>query len=263
VIAECLYKSAGARPGPENLLARLRSAERAPASAGRARLQQANMQEVALQGESVRRESAGRSEAEKRQDLFRDALASFRQIGDQLKTAITEDAPAAIIQTERDGGWAVRIGQARLALTGATAAPTSPWGGWAPPAFDMIAYSSISVRLPANRTGYEGRAHSLWFCDAREAGRYGWFETAFMFMPLVNRSSPLAPFSLDVGKGAAQALWNGIAEYQLAWPFTPLSVGDLSQFVDRWIGWFADAAQGRLQHPSTMPERQAEGSWRR
>jgi hypothetical protein len=263
VIAECLYKSAGARPGPENLLARLQSAERTAASAGRQRLQQANMQEVARRGENARRDSTNRSEAEKRVDLFRDAQASFRQIGDQLKTAVAEDAPAANIQTERTGGWGVRMSQARLALTGAAASPANPWGGWEPPKFDVIAYASISLRVPTNRMGYEGRAHSLWFCDALEAGRYAWFETAFMFMPLMNRSSSLAPFSMDLGEGAAKALWNGMAEYQLAWPFTPLSLGDLSEFIDRWIGWLADAAQGRLQHPSTMPERQAEGSWRR
>jgi eukaryotic-like serine/threonine-protein kinase len=220
------------------------------------------MQEVARQGEGARRESANRSEAEKRRDLFRDAQTSFRQIGDQLKTAFTDDAPAAIIQTEQNGGWAARMSQARLVLTGATASPTNPWGGWQPPVFDVIAYASVGVRVPTNRMGYEGRAHSLWFCDAREAGRYGWFETAFMLI-LVNRSSSIAPFSMDLGEGAAKALWNGMAEYQLAWPFTPLSLGDLSEFIDRWIGWFADAAQGRLQYPSTMPERQAEGSWRR
>jgi serine/threonine protein kinase len=263
LITECLYKSAGARPSPENILTRLRSAERAPLSAGRARLQQANMQEVARQGEGARLESAHRSEADRRQDLFHDALASFKQISDELKAAITEDAPAAVIQAERNGGWNIRINQARLDLIGATASPANPWVGWQPPAFDVIAYASIGVRVPTNRLGYEGRAHSLWFCDAREAGRYGWFETAFMFMPLMNRSSPIAPFAMDLGKGAAKALWNGMAEYQLAWPFTPLSVSDLSEFIDRWISWFADAAQGRLQYPSTMPERQAEGSWRR
>jgi serine/threonine-protein kinase len=263
LISECLYKSAGARPGPQNILARLQSVGQAPASPGRARLQQANMQEVTRQGESVRRESAHRSEAERRQELFRDATASFKQISDQLKSAIAEDAPSAVIQTDRKGGWAVRINEARLEVAGLTASPANPWDGWQPPAFEVIAHASIGVRVPQNRIGYEGRSHSLWFCDAREAGRYSWFETAFMFMPLMNRSSSIAPFSMDLGEGAAKALWNGMAEYQLAWPFMVLSIGDLSEFVDRWIGWFADAAEGQLQYPSTMPERPAEGSWRR
>jgi hypothetical protein len=263
IIAECLYKSSGARPGPANLLARLQSAERIPASAARRRLQDANLREVAREGESARQESANRSDAEKHQDLFRDAQASFKQIGDQLKTTIMVDAPTVAIQTERNGGWAVGMSQARLFLTGALISPVNPWGGWQPPAFDVIAYASIGINVPTDRMGYEGRAHSLWFGDVKEAGRYRWFETAFMVMPLINRSSKLAPFSMDLGAGAAKALWNGMAEFQLAWPFTPLSLEDLNEFTDRWIGWFVDAAQGRLRHPNTMPERQAEGSWRK
>jgi eukaryotic-like serine/threonine-protein kinase len=37
--------------------------------------------------------------------------------------------------------------------------------------------------MPADDSGYEGRGHSLWYCDAREAGRYQWFETAFTLSP--------------------------------------------------------------------------------
>ncbi|MFL5281819.1 MAG: protein kinase domain-containing protein [Rhodopila sp.] len=104
LIAECLYKSPGARPSPQNILTRLQSAGQAPVSPGRARLQQANLQEVARQGESVRCESAHRSEAQRRQDLFRDVTASFKQIGDRLKSAIAEDAPSAAVQSDRRGG---------------------------------------------------------------------------------------------------------------------------------------------------------------
>jgi len=118
------------------------------------------------------------------------------------------------------------------------------------------------VRIPPNRYGYEGRSHSLWFCDASEIGRYGWFETAFMFQPLTGRSASVAPFASQPGEDiAAQALSPGLGAYQLAWPFTPLVPGDLDEFIDRWLGWLADATQGRLNVPSTMPERPAQ--WRR
>jgi serine/threonine-protein kinase len=221
------------------------------------------MAEVARQSESARRESESRSEAEKRQDLFRDATAAFRRIGDELKATIMENAPSADFQAGRNGGWSIRINQARLELSAAQEVPSSPWGGWDPPSINVIARASVGVRIPAGRTGYEGRSHSLWFCDARDAGRYGWFETAFMITPLIRRSEPQAPFAMEPGEGAAKALWRGMAEYQLAWPFTPLVIGELDEFIDRWAAWFADGAQGRLQHPSTMPERPAEGSWRR
>ncbi len=71
------------------------------------------------------------------------------------------------------------------------------------------------------------------------------------------------PFALLPGEASAKALWSGMAEYQVAWPFTRLVVGELDEFVDRWLGWFAAAVQGALHRPSTMPERRPEGSWRR
>jgi serine/threonine-protein kinase len=52
------------------------------------------------------------------------------------------------------------------------------------------------------------------------------------------------------------------SEFQLAWPFTPVSVGELDGFIERWAGWFGEAAQGQLYQPSTMPERSPHGSWR-
>jgi eukaryotic-like serine/threonine-protein kinase len=106
------------------------------------------------------------------------------------------------------------------------------------------------------------RSHSLWYCDARESGRYQWFETAFMISPLIPRQSSLNPFGLDPGEDAAKALGPGMAELQLAWPFTVVGIGDLDDFIGRWAGWFAEAAQGQLNQPSTMPERQPQGSWR-
>ncbi|HBK07286.1 MAG TPA: serine/threonine protein kinase [Acetobacteraceae bacterium] len=262
LIAECLYKSPGARPSAENMLARLQTAARTPASAARARLQQVNMLEVARQSEIARLQSEVRSESERRRDLFQDASAALRQIGEELKATIIADAPAADVQSSRSGAWSVRLNEARLIFSEIKASESSPWGGWQPPAFDVIAYSHIGVGIPKSRTGYEGRGHSLWFCDARETGRYGSFETAFMYSPMIGRSGPLAPFAIDLGEGAARALWTGMAEYQLAWPFTQLVVGDLGDFIDRWVGWFAEGAEGRLRHPSMMPERNSGGSWR-
>jgi serine/threonine-protein kinase len=54
-----------------------------------------------------------------------------------------------------------------------------------------------------------------------------------------------------------------MAEFQVAWPFTPIEPGNEVDFLERWMAWFAQAAQGQLGHPSSMPERRPEGAWRR
>jgi serine/threonine-protein kinase len=126
-----------------------------------------------------------------------------------------------------------------------------------------VCFASIQLKIPRDEYGYEGRSHSLWFGDVKEVDRYGWYETAFMVSPMIPRQSRQRPFSLNPGADAAKAVGPGMAAYQVAWPFTPLTVGELAEFIDRWAGWFADAAQGRLRLPNTMPERPPEGSWRR
>jgi serine/threonine-protein kinase len=130
-------------------------------------------------------------------------------------------------------------------------------------AFDLIATASLNLHVRADRYGYEGRSHSLWFGDIQQAGQYGWYETAFMHSPLIQRSSSQEPFALPPGGDAATALGPAMGTLQLAWPFTPLATGELEEFIDRWARWFALAAQGQLTHPTQMPERTPDGSWRR
>jgi len=49
----------------------------------------------------------------------------------------------------------------------------------------------------------------------------------------------------------------------VAWPFIKLVVGELDEFIDRRLSWFAAAIRGQLQHPAQMPEQPVDGSWRR
>ncbi len=262
LIEECLYKPAEARPSPANLLARLARIEELAPSEGLAKLQEANLAEVARRGESARRESEIRSEVERRAALVDVATKGLTKIADTLRSTITQAAPAAAVQSGRDGGWSIRLNQAELEFVPPATTSGSPWGSRPPPKFDVIAHAALSIRIPPNRYEYDGRSHSLWYCDAREAGRFQWFETAFMYSPLLPKRGRQNPFALDPGEEAAKAFWTGGSEFQAAWPFTPLSIGDLDEFIDRWASWFAGAAQGQLQHPRSMPERSPEGSWR-
>jgi hypothetical protein len=260
--AECLYKAAGARPSPGNILARLQRLGQEAVSGGRERLREAHLAEVARRSESERRASEGRSVAERRSALFKIALESGKVIKKALFDAVVESAPTAARSTGKFRGEALSLGPAQIEFFGVVETGNSPWERWAPSAFDVVAHSGIIIRVPRDEYGYEGRSHSLWFCDAQETARYQWFETAFMVTPMVPRSTTIKPFKLDPGEEAAKALWNGVAEWQLAWPLTPLTTGDLEEFIDRWASWFADASDGRLRSPSMMPERPTPRDWR-
>ncbi|TCB94431.1 serine/threonine protein kinase [Micromonospora zingiberis] len=262
LVEECLFKIPEARPAPAKLLARLDRATRTARSSGLAALQAADRQEVERQGAAAVVASVARSASEKQANLAEAAIRILIRIGDSLRDAVMEAAPTARLSASRDERWTLTLNGAQLIFAPPGQTPNEPWGGWQPPAFDVVAHGAIGVKIPMSSRGYEGRGHALWYCDAQEKGRYEWFETAFMISPLVPQRTSINPFADFPGEKSAKAIWSGIAEYQVAWPFTPVEVDDLDEFIDRWAGWFASAAQGHLGHPSQMPERDPQGSWR-
>jgi serine/threonine protein kinase len=258
IVTESLFKAPGARPSPANLLARLRRSEQQQSS-GLTKLSEAHLGEVAKRSESERLESAARSEAERRVNLFQSSSALLDGLYGGLSEAILDAAPSARRgKGGKRSGITISLGAAQLELVPIAGTPSNPWQ-WDAPAFDVVSQAGVILRIPRDRYDFEGRSHSLWYCDAFEVGRYEWIETAFMITPMVPKMTFMRPFMLDPGPDAAKALWAGLAEIQLAWPIEPV---DTDAFIDIWANRLADAAQGRLQPPSTMPERPTPRNWR-
>ena len=262
LVEECLYKAPEARPSPANILARLgRAADPVPWG-GLARLQQANRANVARQSEIGRQASAHQSEAERRQVLADTAVQALTRVAATLRDAIMNVAPSASLSAGLKVGWTIQLDRAELRLAPPVTAAPNAWGSRGVPVFDLIAFSELSLRMPPDHSGHEGRSHSLWYCDAQEVGRYQWFETSFMLSAFTRKLARQDPFSLDPGEEAARAVRSGIADIQVAWPFTAVIVGELDEFISRWAGWLAEAAQGQLHRSNPMPERDSKGSWR-
>ena len=262
LIDECLYKRPEARPRPQNLLARLRESVWATSESANL-LQQANAIAVQRQAEAVRQESVARSEAERRQELFRDANQSLLHVVGLLSEQISSNAPSSE-QSDSNQLWSWVLNEAKLSVAQAQMVNHDDKADLIGPPFDIIAYTYINLFVGLEQHGYKGRSHSLWYCDAQDAGVFRWYETAFMINPfnLVGQLR-FVPFALDPGREAYGALYPGTTHHQVAWPFTPIDQGDEEYFVERWIGWFAEAAQALLRHPSHMPELDPSGTWRR
>lgn len=265
LVSECLYKSPQARPTPSALLLRLeRLNEKKMPGAGLVRLQEAHLAEAARRGELQRRESELQSLAEQRSGLLADAKVGLDRIAKALKESVVRAAPSSVLRDDQRGGWSLRLSDSELQISAAAAVAQNPWGSaWESPKFNVIASAVIGIRIPADREQYEGRSHALWYCDAQEKGSYGWFETAFMVSPLIPRRVLQNPFALGPSEDSAKALGPGLTEFQVAWPFTSITIDMIDEFINRWASWFADASQGKLMHPRSMPERHADGSWRR
>lgn len=261
LVAECLLKPPAGRPSPSNILARLRHSQRAPSPAS-ARLQAINRQVVEKRGREAAQMSASQSREEIRRELFVGSQQSFGRIVKALQDRVLEDAPSADVSTT-GGALEVRLGNGVLTIDTLKMAPADCLAAFDyHPPFDVVAYSSIIARKPRDPYDYEGRAHSLWYCDAHEEGAYRWFELAFMVHPGIAERYTIDPFSLPpTDDEAAKALTPTMTVRQVAWQPIPIDQGEEDTFIERWLGWFAAAADGSLSHPRTMPENSG-GSFR-
>ncbi|MEU7162425.1 serine/threonine-protein kinase [Streptomyces chrestomyceticus] len=278
LITECLFKAPQGRPAAGNLLERLQRIPAGALTGGLAALAAANQTAVAHQAEAARRASELATEAERRETLFEAATTTFALIADTVLTALTNVASGAHVRKDSQGAWAIQLNDAELRLSLPMETPPEIWGiskvkppsdgahftitPSAPP-FDVIASATLSLRVPANHHGYQGRSHCLWYADAQAKDQYQWFETAFMDSPLIQSRRPIVPFAQSPDQEARKALSPIVGTpLEPAWPFTPLTTGELDEFLDRWATWLARAASGQLTFPSQLPERSPYGSWR-
>jgi serine/threonine-protein kinase len=256
LVSECLYKAPQSRPTATVVRDRLKSSLSQP-SASASRLQAANQQRVDENLRAQAAASAARTEEERRAQLHQVALASLAPIFDQLSAVIEQNAPTSVLPgPER----VFRLGNANLLLdpprdvASDGVVPGKELGG-----FVVTTYAAVRVLLDNQQWG--GRAHSLWYCDAAQEGVFRWFETAFFD---VSGGQKVFPFPLPPHKAVEPLEYRFLSDrrVRVAWPFMPMDQGDESQFIERWMGWFADAAQGVLQPPHTLPPPNAQGSWR-
>jgi serine/threonine-protein kinase len=264
LVAACLFKAPAARPTAADLARRLPTVLR-PVGGALSKLQDANRTEADRIAVSTAAQSAAQVEAQRRKDLMAAADEALAMVAKRLATTIGEHAPLATWTSAPYRtllGHSVRPGPAELGMEVSQGVGAGTWGRLAPP-FEVLAASAIGLRIPVGRTAYGGRSHSLWFCDAQQKGQFRWFETAFMFNPFIHRRMEQEPFALQPCEDAAKAVSPMVAEFQVAWPFCAIDPGNEDEFIERWLEWFAQAAAGHLGHPTQMPERDPQGSWRR
>lgn len=280
LVDQCLMKAPEVRPSAENFLTRLGQILR-PSSGGASLLQAANLAQSDQAATEMTARSAAEEEAQRKREIVRSASQIFSIVLNQLEQAIHDNAPAATIEqikkrrivgttrkvqvldSGRDysDGLSAKLGPATLTVQSIEESNNNNWGHYKP-IFQVLAHTTIDVKIPTDRYEYEGRGHSLWYCDAEKEGVFHWYETAYMFSPLIGKRGRQNPFSLLPGEESGKALSRVMTEYQVAWPFTRIEVGNEHEFIDRWLTWFAQGAVNQLSLPSSMPERITHGTWR-
>ena len=260
IVEECLYKAPEARPSAANVLARLAQVAVEPTLPGASALARVSETVRAERASSFAQQRASDDEAGRRGRLLEAAVQSYGSLLDPLLAAVLDGVGTAG-EVQQQPRAEVRF---EATITGARLGAMAPLEAmkWSGP-FDVIATAALTVHRPEpTRGGWLGRSHSLWYCDAHTAGKFSWYELAFMASAVTARQPSVVPYPLTP-EGAGIAFSNVIGTEQLAWPVSIIDRDDPGEFVDRWVGWFAAAAEGTLEMPSTMPERSPANSWRR
>ena len=194
-----------------------------------------------------------------------------------IRQAILDHCPSVRFLQEADTRIA-KVGPGALLWTWAV--PTGP-DCWCcepevRPAFHVAAHAEIGVKALGDadgngdgdhQAGDRGRVHSLWYCDAFEAGRFEWAETGFVVTKedgTMFAGEGIAPSARAPGPRVAAALAGRGGTLRLGYPFVALSGEEARrEFVERWLSWFADAALGGFRRGMLAPIDPELGSWRR
>jgi eukaryotic-like serine/threonine-protein kinase len=246
LVSDCLLKAPGARPRTTNVLTRLNQALSTPSPAMN-KLQAANAA-VALQQASVAAAvSADRSEFERRAELFAVANEQLSRIIGELRDHIKDQAPSTAFGTT--GLLKVTLGQGTLVVDSIKTADIEI--DKVTTKFDVIAYSSITVKQPRSFYGYEGRQHSLWFAAMKHQDEYRWRELAFMDHALIMTASPsINPFAMQPERTHSSR--GHVVQPARKTRF--IDQGEELEFFERWLSWLANAAGGNLGGPRNLPE---------
>lgn len=256
LIEECLVKAPQARPTPDAILRRLARISEEPTSAGFKRLAEVHQGEIQRRSEALRQASVEQERQESRRLLHESAAALLESIANRVVESIQDHAPTAEIDVGRGSMFFVAsLRGAKLGMS----RPDLSEAEWTTP-FTVISEAAISVSPAVSVRGYTGRAHSLWYCDALDEGRFAWYEVAFMEFAMKSQPTRV-PFAVTA-PSAHQAFMRVMGTIQLARRFEELHRSELDGFLDRWLGWFASAAAGELRAPNGLPEHQPTDNWR-
>ncbi|MFF5230747.1 serine/threonine-protein kinase [Dactylosporangium sp. NPDC000521] len=237
LVAECLGKSPRSRPTAAEILSRLQSLNRVLPK-GLQDLRNANEQILHGRLRSEILAERQRSTRESSDDLYQDALASFRRLSQRFRSELNNAAGVVEDRTYRSG-WRLKFGNASLSLS--VPRHSVDYGKkTAGLSFSVIAYAQVALEWSDPGSPHTGRSHALWYCDAGGDGRFDWHELAFRWSG--HRTSAEMPFARDVDAEVAAVVMGKDGKFAVAVPPHRINHGSTDEFIERWAEWFATAA---------------------
>jgi eukaryotic-like serine/threonine-protein kinase len=183
-----------------------------------------------------------------RGELREHALRMLQEVQTDLFDRIREDAPAAEIRdvgTRSAPVMQASLGQGTLTMS-VSHMRDVPQDAFSISGWDVICWAYIKY----GDTGYD-RSASLWYVNDG-SGHWQWLEVSYFCW---GRDSGVnEPCNLPPGRDADIAASKTMGTWNFAHPPRAIQDDGREAFIERWINYLAEAAQGRLRKPSNLPE---------
>ncbi|WP_458116547.1 serine/threonine-protein kinase [Arthrobacter sp. D2-10] len=209
-------------------------------------------------------EMAALKEAEEekiRQEHLQFAQEKLARISQEMLERLVGLAPRVQVREKDLGAWQLALASATIDFSPMAGQNSYLLAEEGDP-FSVLARASIRVWQGPGITGHVGRSHALWYSDAKEAGNFHWYETAFIQNGGLVPTHRDVPFDAAFESREATMAVRRTGQYLVAWPFTLVDADDLDEFIDRWALWFAQASEGKLTQDVRPDIVRAEKSWR-
>lgn len=261
-ILDCLKKTPDLRLTAAQFKDKLPTSLEAFTSQGALALGLANQEQRRQRDLEARRVQQAADEEKLRQDHRSHAQQRLLRISQEALEKIQGMADLATLSPREVGGWSLNLGMATISFSPMMYNPHQHLMAEYDDPFVVLATSNISVSQKAGFRSHPGRSHALWYADAKEKGRFEWYETAFVQNGGIVPLQRPVPFDAEFESKEASMALRGEGSYLVAWPFTPVDPDDLDAFVSRWALWFSMASSGELAADVEDDVRAARASWR-
>jgi hypothetical protein len=179
-------------------------------------------------------------EQKRRMDLFAVAKDLLREVGEQLKQRFSQSVPNLTV-VPNTTALVLSLGHVQLRLE--TAPRAIGAGAFERSRWDVIAWSSI--KLTAKAQPFGKYSASLWYARLPNCTDYRWYQVAYEYHALVNRSAD-GPFAIESADEADKAHQGGMHLIVPIHQPMPIDVENVETFAEEWMKRFARAYNGNL-----------------
>jgi len=195
-------------------------------------------------------EAKAKSDWENRFNIYKGGFAILRDILQELVDYVREVAPTAVINFDGQSG-SISLGLGVLEWSFTNVHMPIPKDEFSESHWDVVAGAIITIhQRSANDLKF---GSNLWYMRRSDKEPFRWNEVSYMSTPFADQRGKDEPFELFSFEQADLAASSIFGANQIAFGPKLMDDEDKHDFIERWLKHLADASEGRMQRPRSLP----------